>query len=150
MAKARLVEQHAETKEEKALADWFAAQALGSLDTLEAAARTILGLVTGWMGLLLGVLSLGETPLPAYLWNTPVRALGAAAVGCLLAALGCALAVLLPRRLALSSHRPDRQARAFDKMLAHKSRWLKATVIAFGLASFLLGIILVVALSTAV
>jgi hypothetical protein len=148
--KARLVEQHAETGEERALPDWFAAQALGSLDTLEAAARTILGLVTGLLGLLLGVLSLSEDPLPSYLWNSPVRALGIGAVVALLAALGSALVVLLPRRLAVSSHRPDLQARAFEAMLARKACWLTATVIAFGGGLLLLGAILIVALLTAV
>ena len=33
----------------------------------EAAARTVVGLVTGLLGLLLGVLSVGEAPLPAAL-----------------------------------------------------------------------------------
>ena len=150
MAKARLVEQHAETERERALADWFAKQALGSLDTLDAAARTFLSLITGLLGLLLGVLSLSGDPLPSYLWNTPVRTLGAAAVVALLAALGGALVALLPRRLSLSSHRPDLQERAFDDLLAHKSRWLKRTVIAFGVGLALLGVILIVALSTAV
>lgn len=150
MAKIQIVDQHLETEAEAALPAWFAAQVLASLDTLDAVARTILGLITGLLGLLLGILSINESPLPSYLWNTPVRSLGAAAVVALLVALGNALVVLLPRRFALSRHRPDEQEAAFDKLLARKSRWLTATVIAFGVALLLLGIILIVALSTAV
>ena len=146
MAEPRVVGMRDETEEEKALAAWFAEQALASPGNLEAAARTVVGLVTGLLGLLLGVLAVGEDPLPSYLWDAGVRPLGVAAIACLLIALLCALAVLLPRRIAVSSHRPDQQKMAFQRMLARKTRWLRTTVVAFALGVGLLGAILIVAL----
>ena len=146
MAKPRVVGVRKETKDERVMADWFAEQALASPGNLEAAARTIVGLVTGLLGLLLGVLSLSEDPLPSYLWDAGVCPLGVAAIAFLLIALLCALAVILPRRIAVSSQRPDQQKEAFERMLARKARWLTVTVIAFGLGVGLLGAILIVAL----
>ena len=146
MAEPRIVGMRDETEEEKALAAWFAEQALASPGNLEAAARTVVGLVTGLLGLLLGVLAVSEDPLPSYLWDAGVRPLGVAAIVCLLIALLCALAVLLPRRIAVSSRRPDQQKAAFERMLARKARWLTVTVIAFGVGLLLLGAILIVAL----
>jgi hypothetical protein len=146
MAKVRLVEQHVESVEEKALREWYASQALASPGNLEAAARTIVGLVTGLLALLLGVLAVDEDPLPSYLWDAGMRPLGVAAISCLLVALLCALTVLLPRRIAVSSHRPDEQKKAFGRMLSRKARWLTLTVIAFGLGLLLLGTVLIVAL----
>jgi hypothetical protein len=146
MAKPRVVGMRDQTDEEKALEKWYAEQALASPDTLEAAARTIVGLVTGLLGLLLGVLSIGEDPLPSYLWEAGVRPLGVAAIAFLLVALLCALMVILPRRMAVSSHRPDEQARGFRTTVARKARWLTVTVVAFGLGVGLLGALLIVAL----
>jgi hypothetical protein len=146
MAKPRVAGMREPTEEEKALDAWFAEQALASPDNLEAAARTVVGLVTGLLGLLLGVLSVGEEPLPAALSLPWLGYLGAAAVALLLVALLFALGVLLPRRMALSSHRPDRQRAAFARMLARKARWLTCTVVAFGLGLLLLGAILIAAL----
>jgi hypothetical protein len=146
MAKARVVAVREQTEEERALDRWFAEQGLASPGNLEAAARTIVGLVTGLLGLLLGVLAVSEDPLPSYLWDAGVRPLGVAAIVFLFAALLCALAVLVPRRMAPSRHRPDRQRAAFERMVAWKACWLRAAVVAFALGVGLLGAILIVAL----
>jgi hypothetical protein len=146
MADIPRVKGRPETGTERALGEWFAQQALAAPGNLEAAARTIVGLVTGLLGLLLGVLAVSEDPLPAYLWDAGVRPLGVAAVVFLLIALLCALMVVLPRHIAVSSHRPDEQEQEFRKMLARKTRWLTITVIVFGLGVALLGAILIVAL----
>jgi hypothetical protein len=146
MAEPRVVGMRDETEGEKALAAWFAEQALASPGNLEVAAREIVGLVTGLLGLLLGVLSVSGDPLPSSLWLPWMRPLGAIAVACLFLALLCALAVLWPRRTAVSSRRPDRQKAAFDRMLAWKAWGLRAAAIAFGLGVGLLGAILIVAL----
>lgn len=146
MAKGRVVGVREQTPEEQALDRWFAEQALASPGNLEAAARTIVGLVTGLLGLLLGVLAVSEDPLPSYLWDAGVRPLGVAAIVFLLAALLCALAVLVPRRMAPSRYRPDQQKAAFERMVAWKACWLWGTVVAFGVGVGLLGAILIVAL----
>ena len=137
-----------ETPEEKALRKWFARQALASPDTLEAAARTILGLVTALLTVLFGVLAVAEDPLPPYFTLPLVRWLGVGTVGALLVALVGTLGVILPHRITVSSARPDQQAEAFERLLAHKSRWLAVAVVAFGLGLVALGAVLIVALLT--
>ena len=138
-----------ETDWEKELGDWFKKQSLVSLDTLEAAARTILSLVTALVGTLFGVLTVAADELPAYLHKPVVQALGVVSVGAFLAALVGALGVLLPARFQVSSHRPDEQAQAFDRLLKRKSRWLTVTVIAFGVGVAVLSVVLITALLTA-
>ena len=66
-----------------------------------------------------------------------------------LAALVGALGVLLPARFQVSSHRPDEQAQAFDRLLKRKSRWLTVTVISFGVGVGVLSVVLITALLTA-
>ena len=137
-----------ESGREQELGDWFAKQTLAAPDTLEAAARTILSLVTALMGVLFGVLTVAADKLPAYMDYVAVRGLGVVSVGALLAALIGALGVLMPARAQVSSHRPDEQAQAFERFLKRKSRWLKVTVIAFGVGVGALGIVLAAALLT--
>src|SRR5688500_2432251 len=61
------VEQRSATKEEAALVEWFDKQKAGQVETLEAAARQIIQLVSALFGLLFGVLSLGRDKLEASL-----------------------------------------------------------------------------------
>ncbi len=135
-----------ETEREKEVRAWFEKQALSAPDTLEAAARTILSLVTALIGALFGVLTVAAEKLPAYMDYPAVRGLGVVSAGALLAALIGALGVLLPARAQVSSHRIDEQARAFERLLARKSRWLKVTVVAFGVGVGALSVVLIVAL----
>jgi hypothetical protein len=137
-----------ETPWEEGLRKWFAEQSLGSLDSLEAAARTMLSLATALIGTLFTVLTIAAEDLPTYLQVPGVRALGAVSVGAFLVALVGALGTLLPSRVHVSSHRPDEQARAFQELLEGKSRWLTGTAIAFGVGVGALGIVLIAALLT--
>jgi hypothetical protein len=147
MAKApKVVSVREETEAEKELGEWLAKQALASPDTLEAAARTVLGLITGLLGVLFAVLAVASDPLPGYLRLPAVRGLGVVTVAALLVALVGALGVVLPRRVRVASARLDEQAEAFQRLLARKSRWLTVTVIAFGLGLTALGASLIVAL----
>lgn len=148
MTKVRVVDIHEETPAEKARPEWFEKQALASPDTLEAAARTILGLVTGLLTVLFSVLALASDPLPAYLKQPAVRWLGVGTVLAMLLALIGTLGVVLPQRIKVASGRPDEQARAFQELLAGKARWLTASVIFFGLGLVALGAALIIALLT--
>jgi hypothetical protein len=139
-----------ETEAEKGMGEWFAKQAIASLDNLESAARTILGLVTALIGALFGVLTVASEDLPAYLYNPATRWLGVVSVVALLLSIIGALGVLVPLRTQVSSHRPDEQEQAFKDILNRKSRWLRATVITFGVGVDTLGLVLVIALLTAV
>ena len=134
----------------KARREWFEKQALAAPDTLDAAARTLIGLVTGLLGVLFGVLAVTADSLPAYFWLPLTRPVGIACVSALLVALACALVVVLPRRIAFSPHRLDEEARAFEDLLNRKSRWLAVSVIAFGVGLLALGVILIAAIARAV
>jgi hypothetical protein len=146
MASPRIVSVAEETPDEKALREWFAAQALGSLDTLEAAARTILQLVTGLLGVLFAVLSLAADPPPAYLDLSAVRWLGSVSIAGLLVAQAAALAVVLPSPVNVSTHRLDEQEAAFRALAERKSLRLRVAVAGFGLGLVALGIVLIIAL----
>jgi hypothetical protein len=149
MPDVELVEIRPETAAEHALDEWFARQTLASLDNVESAARTILGLVTALIGALFGVLTVASKDLPAYLYNPLTRVLGVVSVVALLLTVVGALGVLLPLHSQVSSHRPDEQKRAFQAILGRKSRWLTATVVTFGIGVDALGLVLVIALLTA-
>ena len=141
--------QREETSEEKAVREWFEKQALASPDNLEAAARLLIGLATGLLGVLFGVLTLKGGPLPAYLQSTLVRGLGIGTVVTVLFGLLSALAVVMPDLYRVSSRRPDEQLKTFQELLGRKSRALTFSVMGFGVGIFLLGLTLVAALISA-
>jgi len=138
---------HKESPAQAALHAWFSAQRLQSVDNLEAAARQIIGLCTTLLGLLLALLALAETPLPAYMRWSGVPWLGGAGALALLAALLCALSVVLPRPTAVLPNAPADQQAAFEALLARKRRGLWWAVVAFGLAMLCLAALIVVALA---
>jgi hypothetical protein len=146
MAKMRVVSIREETPGEAEMRQWFAQQALASPDTLDAAARLLISLVTGLLTLLFGVLAVAGDPLPSYLAHWPVRVLGVVSVVALLAALGAALGAVLPARLAADPARPARQAAAFAELVRRKAGWLRGAVVAFGLGMAALSLALIVAL----
>jgi hypothetical protein len=133
MAKLRVVEVREETPAEAAQRDWFEKQVLASPGNLEDTARLIIGLITGLLGVLFGVLTVSAEHLPAYLGLPLVRWLGTATVVAFLFALLAALIVVLPLRLVTHSARPDDQAGAFDRLLWGKARALYFAVVVFGL-----------------
>jgi hypothetical protein len=152
MAELEIMEEHEETAEEQRLREWFAEQRLASPDTLDAAARLLIGLDTGLVGTLFGVLTVtaevGE--MPSYMGETYVRWLGVSSVVALLIALLAALGVVLPRKIYVTPARLDEQERALHDLLGAKSRWLRIATIFFGVGVFTLGTILVIALLTGI
>jgi hypothetical protein len=141
-----VVNVRAETKEEKKLRKWLGQQRLGSVDNLEAAARQIIGLVTGLIGVLFTVLTLASDKPPAYLQRTDIRVIGAVSVGALLVALLAALVVVLPRPWTFSPSKPASESQAFEAILDRKKQWLQTAVILFCFGVFALGAALVMAL----
>ena len=135
-----------ETREERLLDDWFSAQALESPKNIEEAARLLIGLVTGLLGALFGVLTVSAEKLPAYLSQPLIKGCGVAAVVLWLLALLSGLLVVLPRRWRANAGNPAEQKQVFGNILAYKSRWLTVAVICFGLGILALGIVLVFAL----
>src|SRR3972149_4464 len=142
----KVLSMREETSEEKKLREWFEAQALESPKNLEDAARLLIGLVTGLLGALFGVLTVSAETLPAYLSLPLVKGFGVGAVGLWLASLLCGLVVVTPRKWQSDAGKPETQSQVFKAMLNHKSRWLRAAVILFGTAVIALGIVLITAL----
>lgn len=122
-----------ERPDERMLDEWFQKQMLASPENLEAAARLIVGLITGLLAALLGVLSLAKDK-PAFLQPIAVQCVALAAIGGLLAALWLGLSVVLPQRMENRPGRPDLQREAFEKLVRRKSRRLVFAVICFGAA----------------
>ena len=137
-----------ETSEEKKLREWFETQALESPKNLEDAARLLIGLVTGLLGALFGVLTVSAETLPAYLSLPIIKLCGILAVVLWLLSLLCALVVVTPRRWQSDAGKPETQSQVFKAMLSHKSSWLRAAVILFGGGVIALGLVLVVALGS--
>jgi hypothetical protein len=148
MAKYVVENIREETPEEKAVYDWFQTQSLASPDSLEQAARLIIGLVTGLLGALFGVLTVASNPLPAYLHDSTLRLIGAIAVMLFLFSLIASLAVVFPRRWTFNPAQPASQVAVFQKILERKSSALLVATIAFGAGILALAIVLVIVLLT--
>jgi hypothetical protein len=138
-----------ETSEEKKLREWFETQALESPKNLEEAARLLIGLVTGLLGALFGVLTVSAETLPAYLSLPAVKWCGILAVALWLMSLLCALVVVTPRRWQSDAGKPETQNQTFKEILLHKSIWLRTSAILFGVAVVALGVVLIIALMSA-
>lgn len=135
-----------ESSQEKKLREWFEAQSLESPKTIEDAARLLIGLVTGLLGALFGVLTVSAETLPAYLSLPFVKIFGVGAVGLWLLSLLCGLVVVTPRKWQSDAGKPETQRQVFAQILKYKSDWLKASVFFFGVAVLALGVVLITAL----
>lgn len=121
------------TEAEQDVAAWFEKQEGQSVETLEAAARQIIALVTTFFGLVFGLLALGSDKFAAGLQAPGAIRLGGAAVGLLLLALGAALAVVWPRRYTYRESGLDQMRAVYQAIVAAKSGWLQIALILFGL-----------------
>ncbi len=128
------------TPDEEALVAHFAEMEKRSLEVLDAGARQIITLVTGLLGLFLGLLSLGDAP--AYLAYGEVRGLGLVIVVAYGAALGCALAAVLPRPYTFRRHSLTQMQDRWEAMQRTKARWLNRASWAFGAGTLLLILLL--------
>lgn len=137
-----------ETPAEKSLREWFAAQRLESPKATEEAARLLIGLITGLLGVLFGVLTVSAEKLPAYLSLPLVRWTGVSAVVLWLFSLLAALLVVVPRKWQAAPGLPQTQERTFSDLVSHKTRWLTISVYLFWAAVVMLGVVLVAALLT--
>jgi hypothetical protein len=135
-----------ENSEEKKLREWFETQSLESPKNLEEAARLLIGLVTGLLGALFGVLTISAETLPAYLSSPVIKGFGVGAVGLWLLSLLCGLVVVTPREWQSDAGKPDTQIQVFRQLLHYKAAWLRVSAILFGGAVFALGVVLVTAL----
>ena len=109
----------------------------GSLETLEAAARQIITLVTSLLGLFFGILAFKDKP--DFLAFTEIKVFSMLAMGVYFAALFFALAVVIPRKY----HPEDlgEMRATLETMLAYKRNALRWAVAAFGIAVLLMLVI---------
>lgn len=143
----KVISVREETSEEKKLREWFETQKLESVKNLEEAARLLIGLVTGLLGALFGVLTVSAETLPKYFSLPLVKVCGIAAVALWLLSLLSALIVVTPRKWQSDAGKPETQSQTFKEILFHKSIWLRTSVMLFGAAVIALGVVLVTALS---
>ena len=132
----------AETPQEKAMYEWFAEQRFKSVDNLETAARQIITLCTSLLGLLLALMALASSTVPAYMQWSGVRWLGGIGVVLLLFALLAGLGVVMPWQMALNLQNPQELNEAWQKLLARKSQKLWAALIAFASAMICLTLLI--------
>lgn len=137
----------AETPQEKAMYEWFAEQRFKSADNLEAAARQIITLCTSLLGLLLGLLALAGSTVPAYMQWSGVRWLGGIGVVLLLLALLAGLGVVVPWRMSLNLQDGQALNEAWQKLLARKSQKLWVALIAFASGMVCLTLLIILALT---
>ena len=145
MSESQVTGVRALTPEEERLADWLAEQHLKSPDRLEAAARQIVGLVTGLVGLLVGVAAVTEQPLPPYMAWPCLRWLMVASLVLLLVSLAAGMVVLWPRRVVYSPHKMAEQRAVFEGILRRKARALGVAIVCFALGIALLAAVLALA-----
>lgn len=109
----------------------------GSLETLEAAARQIITLVTSLLGLFFGILAFKDKP--DFLALTEIKVLSMLAMGAYFVALFFALAVVIPRKY----HPEDlgEMRATLETMLGYKRNTLRWAVAAFGTAVLLMLVI---------
>ncbi|HEY3342909.1 MAG TPA: hypothetical protein VGK81_12860 [Anaerolineae bacterium] len=146
MPKYTVISTRAESAEEEALRKWFDQQRLNSPTNLEDAAKLIIGLISGLLTVMFGVLAIAQKDLPGYLANPAVRWLGALVVALLFISLASALVVVLPFRTSTKSDQPQDQRQAFEGLLERKAIAITVTAVAFGLGIAALAAALVVAL----
>ncbi|MEM7133590.1 MAG: hypothetical protein AAF702_45270 [Chloroflexota bacterium] len=118
---------------EKRVIDFFDDIETKSVDTLEAGAKEIIRLVTGFLGLLLGIVSLGSASVAPILQLTEIKIGALAAILLLLVALASALVTVMPRSYQVRYSSLDDKMEAYELMLERKSIGLQVAVFCFGL-----------------
>jgi hypothetical protein len=133
-----------ETDEARELREWFEAQTKQNLERLEEGAKTIIQLVSGLYGVLFAVLALNDQP--AYLQQQGVPLMGTVSLVAFFAALVSAVAVVLPRRIPYQQDHLTAMHRAYQRLLAHKSGWLRGALLLFVVGTAALGGVVVLVL----
>ena len=131
------------TDREQDILAWFEKQESESIANLEAGARQIITLITGFLGLLLGIISLGTDNLAAILTQAWLVWGSVATIVLLVLALGSALSVVLPRGYHYREARLDDMRRVYEQISGLKASWLRLATIFFGLGLTVLAVMIV-------
>ena len=144
----KVISTREENSEEKRVREWFETARFDSMKNLEEAARLLIGLVTGLLGALFGVLTVSAENLPVYLSMPIIKVCGVLSVALWLLSLLCGLAVVIPRQWQADAGKPESQEQVLKSMLGHKSWWLNQSVMLFGGGVITLGVVLIIALTS--
>jgi hypothetical protein len=127
------------TEEQQRLFTLFAEMERSQPDTLDAAGKRIIELVTGLLGVLFAVIAFGDTFPPPYLVHPLPRFLCLVALACYLAAMFMALRVVQPRDYQFYRHNLDGMREELARIVKHKSSALWWAGVLFFIGSVLLG-----------
>lgn len=125
------------SKEEEELLSFFASIKKDSLQTLEEAARQLIGLVTTLLGVFFGVLAIsGDSS--ATLVSTDVKIVGAISLVAYMLALWFALEVVMPRRLEVPAQNLTAMRSLLAELFERKSSSLFRAQTSFTVATLAL------------
>ena len=136
-------------EEQKRLVAIFADMESKQLEFLDAAAKSIIERIATFLAVLFAVTAFGNNFPPAYLKaNTLARSLVIVTLVLYLGAMATGMWSILPRRYKLYRHNLTEMRSELDRMISHKSFWLRVAGILFGLGSLALaGLIVAIILA---
>ena len=124
-----------------ALFDTLESQQIEFLDT---AGKRIIELCTTLLGVVFAVTAFGDKFPPPYLKANPLgQALLITALALLMAAIGLSLVALTPRKYPRYEYNVTAMREVLDRILNHKSTWLRAASVAFALGALALAALVV-------
>ena len=130
-----------ESKHTKAVFDDLESK---QLDTLDESGKSIIERIATFLAVLFGVTVLGSSFPPAYLvGNVLAKVLVIATLAFYLLALGAGLWCVQPRSYKLYRHNLTEMREELDKIIAHKSRWLRIAGVLFAIGSVSLAALII-------
>ena len=130
--------------EELQLIDFFAGLRRNSIESIEAAARQLIGLVTTLLGLFFGVLAFKDQP--TYLANTEIKVVGLLAAVGYIFTLFAALNVVMPRKLEIPQYDLTAMRELLESLFDHKSTFLRTAQLNFAFATLALLVLILMLL----
>jgi len=121
----------------------FDAMDKNQFDFFDQAAKRIIELCTGMLGVLLAVVALGKDFPPAYLQGHPIlQALVVAALALLVGALLSAVLAVWPRRYTFYEHDLSAMRREWERLFHLKARWVRGAYALFFAGMLCLAVLL--------
>lgn len=140
---SEVVEGRPPKAEESQLAALFSGLEKGQLDHIDAAAKRVIELDTGLLGVLFAITAFGEKFPPPYLaGNTLAKVCVVLTMASLLGATFCAMLVLQPRDYTYNRYRTDEMRETLEKIIRDKSVYLRFSGLLFFLGSAALGLLI--------
>lgn len=130
--------------EELQLIDFFANLRKNSIESIEAAARQLIGLVTTLLGLFFGVLAFKDQP--TYLAHMEVKIVGLLAAVGYIFTLFAALTVVMPRKLEIPQYDLTAMRELLESLFNLKGAFLRTAQLSFAFATLALLVLILLLL----